>query len=62
MVSGTGPNGSSPDSAEVAAIPNTLRVHLKFDETCGTFAADASGHARDAALVNAPTFTAGKLY
>ena len=42
-------------------MPSTLRVHLEFDETDGALAADASGHARHAALVGAPAFAAGRL-
>ena len=61
VVSGANADGPGPDSAEIATTPSTLRVHLKFDETAGALASDASGHARDAALVNAPAFGAGKL-
>jgi fibronectin type 3 domain-containing protein len=48
-------------SAEASAILTTLALHLKFDETGGTLAADTSGGNRHAALVNGPTFTAGKI-
>ena len=62
VVSGANADGPGPDSAEIAATPSTLRVHLKFDESTGALlAADSGGHARHATLVNAPTFAAGKL-
>jgi fibronectin type 3 domain-containing protein len=61
VVSGTNDAGSGPDSAEVAVTPSALVVLLKFDETGGTTAADSSGRANHAALVNAPSFIAGKF-
>jgi Concanavalin A-like lectin/glucanases superfamily/Putative Ig domain len=61
VVSGSNAAGSGPDSAEVAAKPTTLRLLLKFDETGGAVAADSSGRAKDATLVNAPSFTTGKV-
>ncbi|HLP78566.1 MAG TPA: LamG-like jellyroll fold domain-containing protein, partial [Candidatus Paceibacterota bacterium] len=48
-------------SAEASATLTTLALHLKFDETGGTVAADSSVRAFDATLVNGPTFTAGKI-
>src|SRR5205814_1736934 len=47
------------DSAEISVTPSTLVVQLKFDETGGTIAADSSGRAFDATLVNGPTFAPG---
>jgi len=61
VVSGANDLGSGPDSAEVSVIPSTLAIYLKFDETGGTVAADSSGRAFHATLVNGPTFTTGKL-
>lgn len=43
------------------ATPSTLRVHLKFDDTSGTLAADSSGRGRDATTVNNPGWSAGRL-
>ena len=61
LVSGANADGSGPDSAEVSVIPSTLAIYLKFDETGGTLAADSSGRAFHATLVNGPTFATGKL-
>jgi fibronectin type 3 domain-containing protein len=61
VVSGANAQGPGPDSAEVSATPSSLGLHLKFDESGGTVAADSSGRARHATLVNAPTFGVGKL-
>ncbi|MEO5913773.1 MAG: LamG-like jellyroll fold domain-containing protein [Luteolibacter sp.] len=62
VISGTNTLGTSPDSAEAAATPTALRVHLKFEETTGaTTAADSSGRGANATLVNSPTFEAGKI-
>ncbi len=61
VVSGANADGSGPDSAEVSVTPSPLAVHLKFDESTGTLAADSSGRAFHATLVNAPTFATGKL-
>jgi fibronectin type 3 domain-containing protein len=51
----------SAQSAEVSATANTLVLHLKFDESGGAVAADSSGQARHATLVNGPAFTAGRV-
>ena len=61
LVSGANADGSGPDSAEVSVTPSTLRLHLKFDESSGSVAADSSGSGRNASLVNAPTFAAGMI-
>jgi hypothetical protein len=61
VVCGANADGSGPASVEVAVTPNTLGLHLKFDETGSTVAADSSGRARHASLVNAPSYGAGKL-
>ncbi len=36
-------------------------LHLKFDESSGSVAADSSGNNHSAALANGPTFVAGKI-
>ena len=51
--------GSSSGSTEIAVAPGNLTVHLKFDETGGTVAADSSGFAQNASLVHGPNFAAG---
>jgi fibronectin type 3 domain-containing protein len=61
VVSGANAGGSGPDSAEVAVTPSDLGLHLKFDETGGTVAADSSFRGFNATLVNGPTFTAGEI-
>jgi fibronectin type 3 domain-containing protein len=59
VVSASNGIGTGPDSAEVTATPSTLVVHLKFDETSGTLAADSSGRAFHASLVNGASFSVG---
>ena len=61
VVGGANAEGSGPDSAEVSVTPNTLGLHLKFDESSGTTAADSSGYAQHATLVNGPAFDAGRI-
>jgi len=51
----------STNSEEFSAISNTLTLHLKFDESAGTIAADASGNEHHATLVNGPAFAPGKI-
>ncbi len=46
--------------AEAAApVPPALHAYLKFDESSGTSAADATGHGWNGTLVNGPTRVAG---
>jgi fibronectin type 3 domain-containing protein/regulation of enolase protein 1 (concanavalin A-like superfamily) len=59
VVSASNAIGTGPDSAEVSVTPSTVVVHLKFDETSGTIAADSSGRAFNASLINGPTFAPG---
>jgi fibronectin type 3 domain-containing protein len=59
VVSASNAIGTGPDSSEVFVTPSTLVVHLKFDETGGNTAADVSGRAFHATLVNGPTFAPG---
>lgn len=61
VVSGANAQGSGPDSAEVSATPSSLALHLRFDESSGTTAADSSGRARHATLANGPVFTTGRI-
>ncbi|HEU5070962.1 MAG TPA: LamG-like jellyroll fold domain-containing protein [Verrucomicrobiae bacterium] len=42
-----------------AQVPPMLQAYLKFDETSGTTAADATGNGWDGTLVNSPTRVAG---
>ncbi|CAM3593531.1 LamG-like jellyroll fold domain-containing protein [Paracidovorax anthurii] len=60
VVTATTPAGETAASNEVSAITSTsLLVHLPFDEGTGTTAADRSGNANTAQLVNA-TWGAGR--
>ncbi len=61
VVVATNGDGTSPDSAEVAVAPGTLGVHLEFDETGGTIAADSSGRGQHATLLNGANFAPGIL-
>jgi len=61
VVSGANAGGSGPNSAQVSVTPSDLRLQLKFDESSGNVAADSSVRGFNATLVNAPTFTAGKI-
>ena len=61
VVSGANDSGSGPDSAEVSVIPSSLMLQLTFNETGGAIAADSSGHASDADLINAPSFGVGRV-
>jgi fibronectin type 3 domain-containing protein/regulation of enolase protein 1 (concanavalin A-like superfamily) len=61
VVSGSNAQGSGPDSVEASVTPNTLGLHLRFDESSGTVAFDSSSRGRNATLVNGPTFSAGRI-
>jgi hypothetical protein len=61
VVSATNTKGESPNSAEATTAVSDLVLHLRFDESSGTTAADTSGNGRNATLVSGPTFAAGKL-
>jgi hypothetical protein len=61
VVSASNALGESIHSPEAVATPSTLRVHLRFDEITGATAVDSSGRHQDATLVNAPTWSAGKI-
>jgi len=51
----------SVNSAEASAQVENLHLHLKFDETNGTTAADSSGNGRHTTLVNGSAFAPGKI-
>jgi fibronectin type 3 domain-containing protein len=46
--------------ADVCSLASTQQVRLKFDESSGTSAADASGNGWTGSLVNSPTWVAGQ--
>lgn len=58
VVSANTLSGQSADSAEASAA--RVRTYLRFNETSGTTAADATGGGRNGTLVNGPTWGAGK--
>jgi len=60
IVTATNSSGESANSLEVSAVPqNSGKVYLKFDETSGTSAADATGNGWNGTLVNGPSWVAG---
>ena len=61
VVSSVNTAGESANSAQDSAAPSDLLLHLRFDEASGATTADSSGNGWDATLVNAPTWTAGRL-
>ena len=62
VVSATNSAGESANSGEASAITGTpLVAQWKFDDGSGTTAADATGNGWTGTLVNAPTWTTGKL-
>jgi hypothetical protein len=62
VVSAVNTLGSSPDTAEVTAVPSDLLARLTFDEGSGTVAADSTGNGWDSSFVNAPTWTTGLIH
>jgi endoglucanase len=58
VVSANTAAGESLNSAE--ATPSSMHAYLKFDETSGTTASDATGNGWIGTLVNGPHWTAGK--
>ncbi len=58
VVSANMPDGESPNSNE--AIPAMVRSYLKFNESSGTTAFDATGYNWNGTLVNGPLWAAGK--
>jgi fibronectin type 3 domain-containing protein len=61
IVMGVNSGGQSANSAEASVRIDDLHLQLKFDETSGTTAADSSGNARHATLVNGPAFASGQI-
>jgi hypothetical protein len=61
IVMGVNSGGQSANSTETSMWTDDLHLHLKFDETAGTTAADSSGNGRNATLVNGPVFASGKI-
>ena len=62
VVSAVNASGESANSNESYATPSDLHTQLKFDETTGTTAVDASGNNHSGTLVNGPLWaTAGKI-
>jgi len=59
VVSATMPDGESPNSNE--AIPSRVRTYLKFNESGGTTAFDATGYNWNGTLVNGPLWATGKF-
>ncbi len=57
VVSARHSGGESLDSSEAFATP--LHLLLRFDETSGATATDATGQGRNGTLVNGPTWTTG---
>ena len=60
VVSAVNGSNESVNSAEVSAKVNLLQAYLKFDETSGTTAADATGNSWNGTLVNGPLWATGK--
>ncbi|BCU77169.1 LamG-like jellyroll fold domain-containing protein [Luteolibacter sp. LG18] len=54
-------SGESGVSTEGSAQPSDLLVHLRFDETTGTTAADSTGNGWNGTLVNTPAWTTGTI-
>jgi fibronectin type 3 domain-containing protein len=61
VVSGVNNGGVSANSPEATARINDLHLHLKFDETAGSTAADSSENGRHGTTLNDPAFTLGKI-
>lgn len=60
VVSAVNSTNESVNSAEASSKLNLLTAYLKFDETSGTTAADATGNGWNGTLVNGPLWVAGK--
>jgi rhamnogalacturonan endolyase len=63
-VTGTNSSGTGLPSGVVSATPGAIQpvVHLRFDETSGSTAADSSGNGWNGTLAGAATFSAGKYF
>jgi len=60
VVSASNLGGESANSSEVSVIFTQPKAYLKFNETSGTTAADASGNSWTGTLVNGPLWSAGR--
>lgn len=60
VVSGTNLGGEGANSSEAAVTYTQPVAYLKFDETSGTTAANASGNGWNGTLVNSPTWVLGR--
>jgi fibronectin type 3 domain-containing protein len=60
VVSASNLGGESANSSEIAITYTQPTAYLKFDETTGTSAADASGNSWTGTLVNGPLWSAGR--
>jgi hypothetical protein len=61
VVTAVTPSGETAVSNQAKAITaNQLHTWLKFDETSGTTASDATGNGHNATLINGPVWAAGK--
>jgi fibronectin type 3 domain-containing protein len=54
-------SGTSASSNAAFAVASSERARWAFNETAGTFAADSSGNALSATLVNGPVWTTGRI-
>ena len=61
VVTAINATGQSGNSSEVSATPSDMAVYLKFNESSGTTAADASGNGNIASLMSGATWTTGIL-
>jgi len=60
VVSGTNLGGEGANSSEIAVTYAQPVAYLKFDETSGTSAADATGNGWTGTLVNSPVWSLGR--
>ncbi|MES2477144.1 MAG: LamG-like jellyroll fold domain-containing protein [Verrucomicrobiota bacterium] len=60
IATATNAQGESASSNTVTVTPNYLRAHLKFDESDGITAADATGHGWSGTIAGGPIFETGK--
>lgn len=60
VVSASNLGGESANSSEISIVFTQPKAYLKFDETSGTSAADASGNSWTGTLTNGPLWSAGR--
>ncbi len=61
VVTALNATGQSGNSSEVSATPSDMVVYLKFDESSGTVASDASGNGNIGSLMSGAAWTTGIL-